>query len=285
MDIQSSELINYKVPFQRKGKSALSTQKKIVNIEFCKNLPRDGLEYQVKERQILLYKTKSNEYLFLQYPGKESANLKNMKPWDFRPKLLKPEGYFLQDLSFSDIWNALYESFNKVESKDKLLRLLATEFYRIAFMLNYKLTNPNQEFLIRDYDTSAGAYSKFRKYGINNDLYLYQPNPEILILLSESIPQIMGVSWEGFLLYNDLLAFNEDCKYFYRSHIIKGSDGYEDLGNGTGRTNTLLTHINIIGFLLDEIKFSDILMRAVRSRGVAPTTTKELKKIMGDFLI
>ena len=277
-----SSLNNYKVKSQGKGKTSLSGRNRLVNIDFCKSLPRDGLANLKKERQILIYTTKSNEKLFIQYPGKESI-LKNSKPWDFRPKLIKSDGSYLKDLEFKDIWKALFESFNMISNKDTLLRLLSTEFYRIAFMIDYKRLASNNEYLVRDVYVPTEQTSAYSKQIFHLPLNLYQPKQEIIELISIQIPKILDISWEGFLVYNDLLAFNEDCKYFYIGETTKNG-GANYIGPGTGRINTILTHINIIGFLLDETSFSDILQQAGRTRGVAPASTEELKRILGSYL-
>lgn len=277
----NSDITKFYVPFQKKGKNSQSKTNKMLNIEFCKAIPRKDLYFQKKERQILLYTTAIGEKIFIQYPGKESVN--NKKPWDFRPKLLKPDGDYLNDLSFEVIWDVLYESFLNISNRDKLLRLLALEFYRMAFVIDYKILDHNHIYEARDYDFSNDTYSSFYNINIGKKLFLYIPNQIIVKELSLVKPKILGISWEAFLVYNDLLAFNEDCKYFYTEES-KNGDGATYIAGGPGRTNTLLTHINIIGSIIGEIKFSKILLQFSRNRGIAPITQNHLRTILGDYL-
>ena len=275
---------NFSVPYQKKGKTSESTKKRTTNIEFCKSINRSGLKYNEIEQQLEVYKTAYNETIFIQYPGKESQST-NSKPWDFRPKLLKGDGTYMHDLSFSDIWDALYDSFNHLEDKDFILRALATEFYRIAFMIDYTYYKENFEYSVRDYNNTTNSYTPFKRLFMEKPIYLYKPKAEILNLLDNTFCSILGISWEAFLVYNDLLAYNEDCKYFYHGETNTDKGGLCYISNGVGRINTMLTHISIIGFILGDIKFSDILVKAGRTRGVAPASNKELEKILGKYLV
>jgi hypothetical protein len=88
------------------------------------------------------------------------------------------------------------------------------------------------------------------------------------------------VSLEGYLLYNDLLVQNEDCKYYYRDTVDKG----KDWNFKTGRINTLLSHISVIEYLQGSITFSEIMMRFQRGMGVAPLPFKNLDAITGGII-
>lgn len=274
----------FSVPYQKKGKTAESTKKRITNIEFCKSIDRLGLKYNETEQQLLMYTTKFGENILIQYPGKESEN-SNSKPWDFRPKLLKADGTYMKDLSFSDIWDTLYESFNHLDNKDFILRALATELYKIAFMIGYDYYQSFQS-KAANYYHFTNSFSKLFYKHIEKPVYLYQPNRQLLNLLEGNYHNGLGISWEAFLVYNDLLAYNEDCKYFYHGEYnTPKKDGLDYISTGTGRINTILTHISIIGFILNDIKFSDILVKASRTRGIAPASNKELDIILGEYLI
>ncbi|MDF2557346.1 MAG: hypothetical protein K0R71_1174 [Bacillales bacterium] len=278
------KLYNYKIQLQGRGKTSLATNNRLLNIKFCESITREGLLYKQKERQLLLYTTSQGEKLFIQYPGKETLK-KQSKPWDFRPKLLKNNGEYINDLSLGAIWNSIFDSFNNVTNKEKLLRLLATEFYRIAFMIDYITIHKDSKFEIRDININTEEYTQYEIYISTEPILIYQPNHDIVDCLTKEIPMILDISWEAFLAYNDFLAFNEDCKYFYYGENYKeDTDGFTYIAKGIGRINTLLTHINIIGFILGETKFSDILMKASKGGGVAPVSDKELKLILGKYL-
>lgn len=84
------------------------------------------------------------------------------------------------------------------------------------------------------------------------------------------------MSLEAFLIYNDLLAWNEDCKYHYRS--VQKNSGW--IGN-VGRPNTLRTHVSVIGTMVGKVSFVKLLEQAARTRGVAPCTHKDALSICG----
>lgn len=280
--------INYKLHLQSKGSTAPSLPIRKVNIDFCAGLDRLGLGFNTLERQLLLFTSKYGEDIYIQYPGKETIS-KSPKPWDFRPKLLMNTGYYLKDLSFGDIWDALFEVFSHLPNRNALLKLLAIELYRIAFMLDYTPLPSNHTYFIRDFDLTKVLFSPPFPYVSPNSLYVYTPCKEIIDILTSHVPTILGVSWEAFFMYNDLLAFNEDCKYFYRAKYksptpLSDTEALQAISSGTGRINTLLTHINAIGFILGEVKFSNILYQAT-STGVAPVSNNaQLKRILYPYL-
>ena len=78
------------------------------NVEAFNSLSREKLEYNKRERRLLLYTTLLGEKIYIQYPGKESdADRKQVMPLDFRPELQKADGEFIPDISFGDIWDIL----------------------------------------------------------------------------------------------------------------------------------------------------------------------------------
>ena len=87
---------------------AESEEKKLFNIETFSHLDTNGLRYGAVERRILMREFPSGEKLYIQYPGKETIRATKPRPWDFRPKLILPNGDWLKDLSFKDIWDDLY---------------------------------------------------------------------------------------------------------------------------------------------------------------------------------
>ena len=99
------------------GITAAASSRRMINLDFISKLPLDGLKYDEKEMMVKLYKTYSDEELFLQYPGKESIR-NNPKPRDFRPKLLIKNGTG-PDLSFGDVWAAFFDMLKKYSVTDK----------------------------------------------------------------------------------------------------------------------------------------------------------------------
>jgi len=110
-------------------------------------------------------------------------------------------------------------------------------------------------------------------------LHAYSLPVVVLRELSEVFNDLGNMSLDAFLRYNELLAWNEDCKYHYRS--VESGKGWIQ---GVGRVNNLLTHISVIGFALGDVRLSEMLMRFVRMYGVSPATWKEIRLICGDFL-
>jgi hypothetical protein len=259
-----------------------SSAKRIKNIRWVIELPRRGLAFSRKTRQICIVTTQQREMFFIQYPGKETARNDNVaRPWDFFPRVLKNDRY-LPDLSFQDIWEILFEGLNKIiKSEPNWTSVVATLFYRMAFM--------NDHFLSMEpyvTDTRLVTYKSGKEMIDSNisrkfhQLYLYRPPEPVVQAISRIVPQWGALSFEGFLLYNDLLAWNEDCKYYYRNQ----SDNLDEWIRNTGRINTLLTHVSIIGHISGIIRFSDICIKFARGKGVAPATRDELLKVCGCYV-
>ena len=114
------------------------------------------------------------------------------------------------------------------------------------------------------------------------DITFYSPifNPEIISSLQSEIGYIRGASLEAYLLYNDLLVQNEDCKYYYRDTFEKNIKWNSTIG----RRNTLLTHLSVIEYIQGNVKFSAIMNRFQRGRGVAPITLGSISSITGGII-
>ena len=97
---------------------------RLSNIKWIEKLPRKGLSYEKKERQLLMHTTSAGEKIFLQYPGKESKKYRKsgserkktaIRPWDFRPILYisgKDERH--EDISFGMMWDTIFETADKI---------------------------------------------------------------------------------------------------------------------------------------------------------------------------
>lgn len=257
-------------------------EKRITNINFIRNLPKENLAYDINECQLLFdcYENK-NEIISIQYPGKES----NIRPWDFRPKLLLSNNTYLKDLSFQDIWDSLLKlyNYNTINSdlKKHLLKLLACEFYRIAFMIDYDFIPSGQKYNISHVQTNIRE-----EFISNYGIYIYKPNYEIINELERYFPNILGASWESFFIYNDLLALNEDCKYFFNEFNKNGNteEAKSYIKKGTGRINNMLTHIHILSVILGENKLTNLLNSFTRGRGVAPLTIENCNNFLSEYM-
>jgi len=276
------------VPAQSHGKTSHSYPKRKANIAWIEQINRDSLEFAANERAILLHTTTAGEKIYIQYPGKESA-AKTIKgkdrkesarrPWDFRPKVILPSGELVPDLSFGHIWGVLFENSEVLAAKSEAdaIKVLSVLFYRMAYMVDHKLA-PISEMEI--YTASGKVFSEKVMVPHPYPMYMYSPLKEAI----EAIPNYLqwcGMSLEGFLFYNDLLAWNEDCKYYYRAKEIKKSSSWL---NGVGRMNTLLTHLRFLGCCLRLIPLATVFEDFSRGKGVSPASNADMKKICPELI-
>tara|TARA_B100002003_G_C14063645_1_gene511933 strand:- start:81 stop:983 length:903 start_codon:yes stop_codon:yes gene_type:complete len=284
------------VPLSKSGKTSESHDKRVINIGWIEHLERTGLENRVKERQALIHTTSFGERLFIQYPGKESAKKTRngkarkdnaIRPWDFRPKLYSPEKKeHHKDMTFGDIYAVIFKISEVLDknAKEEILRMFATILYRMAFMHDY---NEIDTFKTVERDITYEAddsvlFSDERE----NELPLllkYVPDPQVLTHITENCSEWGQMSLEGFLFYNELLIWNEDCKYYYRNYHVKNT-GKPKWINKTGRINTLLTHIRILGSILGDVPLSNILNDFANQRGVSPAPDDEILSICKDYV-
>lgn len=268
--------------YKREVSKNEAIEKRITNINFIRNLPRENLAHKINECQ-LLFDFYKNEYetISIQYPGKES----DTRPWDFRPKLLLADNNYLDDLSFKNIWDCLFEINNNniINPRDKkrILKLLACEFYRIAFMIDYDFIPPDHNHSIY-YLKSSTKENFISEHGI----YIYKPNYKLINELEVYCPTILGISWESFFIYNDLLALNEDCKYFFNKFKTKNDEEEAKayIKKGTGRINTMLTHIHILSVILGENALTTLLTSFSNGRGVAPLTIERCNNFLSEYM-
>lgn len=250
-----------------------SDEKKFFNIEAFSKLDRSGLSYDGVERRLLMKEFSTGEKLYIQYPGKESAREKNTRPWDFRPKLQLPNGEWLKDLSFKDVWDDLY-SFKDIDAD---MSYVATLFFRIAYMMDAKKTTRILHF--EDVDIKTGNI--VGEGEIKLTWYEYGPDDSLLNDFQVSPAALRGCSVPAYLAYNDYLAQNEDCKYFYRAVHDRGETWKTD----TGRRNTLLTHMAVIAFIENKLRFTEITDMFQRGMGVAALPAKHWEETTGGRVI
>lgn len=239
---------------------------KVDNIKSFANLDRNNLKFEYKERQMLVHVTQAGERIFIRFPGKESIREGDrIRPWDFRPKIMLANGSMATDISFKNIWDDLTDI---ADSHPDLLSILATTFFRMAYLIDHKKYSAECDSAIYEY----GSNCLISENSLTLTWYKYEPNPELISFLQSKIGNIRGMSIEAYLMMNDFLAQNEDCKYYYRDKIVSKKEWDEKIG----RSNNLLTHMATIGFLQKNIRFTEITDRFQRGRGVAPISTKEI---------
>jgi len=278
----------------KSGKTSPSYGNRIANIEWVGALDRQGLEYRKKERQILIHSTRLGEKIFLQYPGKESAKYnKNgklriataIRPWDFRPRIYLPDNKeHLEDRSFFDIWATIFKVADGLtkDNKKDVLGVLAISLYRMAFMQDHVETESSKS-LYRDVSPLLNKHLSVAKNKEKTfpGFFKYTPKVEVLDYLDRECPSFGEISLEAFLHYNDILAWNEDCKYYYRNYHVTNTEKWI---SGTGRVNTLLTHTRILGFLLGAVELSKILSDFSTQRGVSPASKDEISAICKGYI-
>lgn len=276
------------VPAQSHGKTSDSYPKRNANITWVKQINRDSLGFGTNERAILLHTTVAGEKIYIQYPGKESAartakgkerKESARRPWDFRPKAVLPNGELVRDLSFGDIWGVLFENSEILAAKNETdaIKVLSILFYRMAYMVDHKPAPIND---IEVYTAAGKDFSQKAMVSHPYQMFMYSPPADAI----KAIPgylQWYGMSLEGFLFYNDFLAWNEDCKYYYRATEIKKSNSWL---NGVGRMNTLLTHLRFLGCCLRQIPLATVFEDFSRGKGVSPASNVDMKKMCPELI-
>lgn len=281
-DITTEIASNLETTIQSAGKTAPVAQRRISNIQWIENLPRKGLSYGKKEKQLLIHTTADEEMIFIHYPGKESVG---QKPWDFRPELYyKKNNNRHESMSFGSIWATIFETASSLTQKDRkdVLRVLAALFYRMAFMLDHIQGDNTFNTKERDvlYKGSEPKFSRERKVKLPA-LFKWQSPQGLLPYLNNACPRWGNMSLEAFLFYNELLVWNEDCKYYYRNYRIRTDEIWI---SKTGRVNTLLTHIRILGYMLGEVALSDVFDGFAKQRGISPASNAEVIRVCGGLV-
>ena len=279
---------------QKAGKTSPTAQLRISNIRWIEKLPRKGLSYQKKERQLLIHTTRVGEKIFIQYPGKESRKYKKdgkkgkktaIRPWDFRPEIYLPgnKGRH-KSMSFFDIWAVIFETAEKLikKKRENTLRMFAILLYRMAFMHDHIKVKPFKtwEVDVVYRKNNRLEFSRKRKKQ-HPALFKFNPNEQVLKYIAKECPQWGDMSLEAFLFYNELLAWNEDCKYYYRNYHVRDTGEWI---RKTGRVNTLLTHIRILGYILQDVSLASIFSDFSTRRGISAASDGEITQICRDIV-
>ena len=266
---------------QNTGLRAESSAKRKHNIQWIIDLPRAGLAFRNSVKQVLITTTQGREEVFIQYPGKETVRNKDIRPWYFFPRV-RNSGTYGKDLDFRAIWDILCEGLHRlIDENMDWAAVLATVFYRMAFLNDHYLAEPHKMTIRKLKFSEAGLEEIIQEKAVEIPaLYRYLPPKQVLDAVSGIVPLWGGMSFEAFLHYNDLLAWNEDCKYYYRTQQSK-SDAWI---RNTGRVNTLLSHLSIIGNVSGKISLSELCMKFARGKGVAPATREEIIRVCNDYV-
>lgn len=280
MAVPESIVNSLKIAFQSSSKTSLCGKKRQFNIDFIASLDREGLQYGNKERLMLIYESPSGQKVYIQYPGKESRREgREARPWDFRPKVQLSSGQFLEDYDFGKIWFSVEKLSVDGDISEEELLLIAILFYRLAFMTNHKKTDGEFRFITKDILNKEILEENYSRCS------LFLPNLDeiapALNYLNGFVETICGgMTFDTFIMFNDLLALNEDAKYYYRLKHVKEKNGW--IGD-VGRINNLLTFISIIGLITKKIHLSPFLQQM--QFGVSPARRALLKDILNSYIL
>lgn len=252
-----------------------SESKRIANVLPFSDLDRDGLEFGKIERRLLMFTSDNGQKVYIQYPGKETkaATPEKERPWDFRPKIQMEDGSFVKDLSFADIWDDITEA----HSKDvKATAVMAALFFDLAYMTKHEQVTETLTYEDINVETnevvSTGSIEfKYYRPIVEKEVYDY---------LTKSLGMLRGVSWDAYVLFNDLLSQNEDCKYYYRDVVINKKPWKQNIG----RRNTMLTHLTVINYMQGRSTFSNVMYQFQRGMGVAPCKLSDIPAITDNII-
>lgn len=267
-------------------------EKAIINIKalfdlISKDIEDNKLIYGSKEHRVCLYMTLHQEAVCIRYPGKESNTEKSdykknpikLRPFDFRPEIIKEDGKEIENLSFINIWRDL----SKLNKEQK--QLISNLFFRMSILADTNIAPTEQRITIQEFKNNK--WVKFKDETIT--WYPVSINEEILREFDDVILH-SGFSLEACLYYNDLLCQNEDCKYFYRDEIASHKfpksekDKKKRWDGKIGRRNTYSSHISVMGALEDVFDIPEICGRLMQSRGVCKLNDDEIKKILDNHI-
>ena len=253
------------VNFEYSKNTVLKESKRLreFNVLSFNALSRENLEYGNIERRLCLYETQNGEKIYIQYPGKESADRKLIMPLDFRPELQMANGEYISDVSFGDIWDILSES---GKEQKKVLPFVASIFLRMGYMHGY--TKENGLYSYHDIDITNDQITAEGK--LEFEWYSLTLPEDTWFTLNDRIGEIRLTdkevfSFEGFIKLVDLLFQNEDCKYYYKNVVLDGKTNYKFTN---GRTQSSEANLLIINHLQDYTKLSELLNAFQKSRGV-----------------
>jgi len=219
----------------------------------------------------------NHESAFLK-PGKE-ASRNNPNVYDMYPLLTYNDKDVTKKFSFENIWEYLLKIF--LIHKGTFVKTLVL-LYRLCFFHDHRLINEKWRYsplepvceLIHNLDNLVLREGFADKFNETEPLTLFQ-----------------------FLLFMDILAWNEDVKY----HAPKGEPYFKNMTESKiGRTNTLLSVIGaplLISEFIEDIIFktqsggvinvrliTSVIQKFTRSRGLCVLSDSELQKALAPYL-
>lgn len=252
----------------------LSIQAKMENIRSFTGLARNGLQFGNIERRVLVYTTQQNEKVYYQFPGSESVRQgARAFPNDARPILIKSNGEQAADMDFKKIWDIIDILGNSHKADADIMGVV---FLRIAYMLQYQHKSFDHQF--EDIDISSNSISNTGM--VNLSWYCLSLDQDVIETLNDRfVLSNTDISFEAFMYYNDILAQNEDNKYYY----LKGLSQEQILQKGNGRINNCLSHLTVISHIRGCIGISKLIDSFQRT-GVAPLPQSRLNEACGDLV-
>jgi len=274
---------------QSAGKRSSSFAKRLYNINWAHRLPKSGLHYPDLVKMVKIYDTAVGETILVLYPGKEAKRAGDAeRPHDFFPVLYRKDGSRMEDLRFGRAFAAFQELVGGTSAAERgFMAELAACIYRMAFMLDHRLVD-KPTLLTKSMSLDATDTFDSREYYPEEHppFYAYDPARELRDILDVKVPSL-GVSTEGLLKYCDIIGWNEDSKYSYRAkkkHEEKKSPGEPPWLGATGRINTLLTGLSVVGFEMEVVTFPELIDRFTSQRGVAPAHKDEVIRMAGGIV-
>lgn len=264
---------------------------KTSNIDSFFSIDRTGLKNKEREHLLLMYRSSVDEKIYIEYPGKEStiayavsAANRILNPYDFRPELYLHDGTLIARLSFLDIANSILEYKQHITTAQ--LQIFAALLIRIAFMEGYSyFEEAHPRFLVtfengaRSVSSSESSLNLGRHFlRLNSELKQELQTWPLVNVPSRKYDSTVPISIEGLLYYMDMLAQQEDCKYYYSAQ----RRGSHHMSVSIGRINNLLTIVNIIDRLLLGKPINDIIKSL--KIGVAPIAPINFGRVTGNII-
>ena len=270
----------------------------IVNMINSARMQNRNLQYNREANRVTLYTTSCNEKICIHFPGKESEREKNLKPYDFKPVILKDDGLVINDMSFSDMFDIISQI-----SDNDLLNAFALILFRISHLALHDELVENfyqkssdideNNVSIHNFEETSAASDmtlSFKRYKLqlqcerNNFDYATQNalrqivgNRQHLYLLDNNGVHIENqfFSLEAFLYFIELLMLNEDIKYNFNHENNK----IRLTQRGRKGTNDILQ--GFIFVKLGQIRLSSYLQGLTIGRGVIRLGDDDYRLISG----
>lgn len=259
-DLKNILKINYPDVFPRESKiKRMSNINTLVNF-ISSDISANKLEFEEKERRILLYTTAAGEAIYIQYPGMFSKNGKLY--YDFRPIAVLKDGSSSINMSFEFIWKII-EKFLK--GHNDFVPILNNILFRMGRMHDYNYEENEYPSFIVDKNGMLIKSDNFRiplyKFSFLDEKIMESLNFHgVEIAAGDN----KSMSVEAFLYYFELLIQIEDCKY-----------NFETFEDEKGRKSTTDSLMIISSFFNNKIDLASILIRFVKCRGIARCSMDE----------